>query len=276
MSDGAHFRPWGSFPPRGLAAICIAALQRDPPGDVRRFLYRVMEWISPQYDIELSGVKLRCHPNDNLTERCLIVDRSFHDGELARIVDVLTPGDHFVDAGANCGIFSCRAASIVGPTGRVLAIEPNPPMIERLRVNVRLNGFTNVDIAVTAVGDTQGTATLHIIGKEQARSSFHAAAVRDRRKTVAVTVPVAPLLSVLSAHGFKKIDAMKIDIEGFEDRALIPFFEMAPPSLWPTRILMETVNRRLWQSDCLEHLLQLGYVSEWHSTQDVLLVRTPS
>ena len=56
-----------------------------------------MEWLGPQYDIELSGVKLRCHANDNLTEKFLIVDRSFHDRELERIVDVLKPGDSFVD-----------------------------------------------------------------------------------------------------------------------------------------------------------------------------------
>ena len=149
-------------------------------------------------------------------------------------------------------------------------------MLNRLRLNTRLNGFTNVLVAATATGDMHGTATLHVVNEEQGQSSMHADAVRNPRRTPAtVTVPVEPLLSLLSVHGVKRVDAMKIDIEGFEDRALIPFFETAPTSLWPSRILMETINRRLWHTDCVEYLLQRGYVREWQSKYDVLLARTP-
>ncbi|MDQ3078240.1 MAG: hypothetical protein M3Q83_05285, partial [Pseudomonadota bacterium] len=41
----------------------------------------------------------------------------------AAIRDNLKPGDTFVDAGANIGIFSVLAARLVGPSGRVVAVE---------------------------------------------------------------------------------------------------------------------------------------------------------
>ncbi len=41
------------------------------------------------------------------------------------------------------------------------------------------------------------------------------------------------------AAGFERIDAMKMDIEGFEDRVLPPFFETAPRSLWPRLLILE-------------------------------------
>ena len=45
---------------------------------------------------------------------------------------------------------------------------------------------------------------------------------------------------IVERAGIDRIDALKTDIEGFEDRALLPFFATAPRALWPKRIYMET------------------------------------
>ncbi|MBO0764356.1 MAG: methyltransferase, partial [Hyphomicrobiaceae bacterium] len=63
-----------------------------------------------------------------------------------------------------------------------------------------------------------------------------------------------------------------VDIEGYEDRALIPFFTDAHRSLWPRRILIETLGRgKRWRQDCLAHLIGLGYQPEWQSKKDAML-----
>ena len=47
-----------------------------------------------------------------------------------------------------------------------------------------------------------------------------------------VTVEAKPLTQVLAEQGVDRIDALKIDVEGVEDRILLPFFKSAPESLF--------------------------------------------
>lgn len=77
------------------------------------------------------------------------------DWEWEREVEDLTrshlrPGCCFVDIGANVGYFSLLAASIVGPSGCVLAFEPNPAIRSKLLSNIAKTGYTNVRICGAA------------------------------------------------------------------------------------------------------------------------------
>jgi len=268
-------QPWGSLRPRGLSAVCISALRhrilRGAP--TKRAVYRLMERLGPFYDIEIGDLRLRCRVNDNATETLAIIYGLRRGIEVAQIIGNLKTGDTFVDVGANSGLFALHAAKAVGPAGTVLAIEPNPAMLERLRFNIEANGFTNVEVAGVAIGDTSGKATLHIVSKQHGRSSMHPVPGGN----TLLTVPLEPLLSVLSSRRIDKICAMKIDIEGFEDRALIPFYETAPERLWPQHILIEILARhQFWQRDCLSYLLDLGYKVAWQGEADTLLARKAS
>jgi FkbM family methyltransferase len=196
--------------------------------------------------------------------------------ELGLITADLRPGDTFVDVGANTGLFALHAARKVGPTGKVLAIEPNPSIVGQLRST--MTGLANVSIDQVAVGDKRGTATLHVF-KQHTRSSLlkdgraSRYTLDERNRVEPITVEVEPLLSILSRRGIEKIDALKIDIEGYEDRALMPFFEAAPENLWPRRVLMER-SPHVWEQDCIAFMHSLGYASMWEGRGDVLLHRT--
>jgi FkbM family methyltransferase len=261
--------PWGAFRPRAAAALCIGIVRQGiVRGALRKPVYRLLARLGPWYDIETSGgLKLRCRIGDNVADRRMLQGaRGLAD--IARITRDLAPGDTFVDLGANIGVFTVHAAKAVGPQGCVLAIEPSPAVLERLRFNVAANGFRNVRIAAVAIGDKRGQATLHAVANAHGSASLHETPGSDTH----LTVPVEPLAALLSTHGIARVDAMKVDIEGYEDRALIPFFAEAPRSLWPRRIFMETLGRgRRWQRDCVAHLLGLGYAMEWQSKKDALL-----
>jgi FkbM family methyltransferase len=266
----APTQPWGSLRPNWAAKISIAAVRQGVVrGAFKRPARRMMEWFGPCYDIEIRGVKLRCRVDDNATERLIVVNdtlrRSF---EQPRIIDGLNRGDTFVDIGANCGLFSLFAARSVGPTGRVISIEPVRTIAARMRFNIALNGFGNIEVFETAVGNDVGEATLYILEKEHGQTSMV-----EVNGCVPTVVPMTTLLSLVESTGITRMDAMKIDIEGYEDRALIPFFEEAPTLLWPRRIFMEIRHRNRWVSDCLGLLLRLGYQTEWQDQEDVLLVR---
>ena len=73
-------------------------------------------------------------------------------------------------------------------------------------------------------------------------------------------LPVRRLIDLVREAGFERIDAMKADIEGAEDVALLPFFEEAPQALWPRLLIVEN-NRAEWRRDCIAFLEARGYRS---------------
>ena len=64
--------------------------------------------------------------------------------EVQVMLRAIQPGDFVVDIGAHVGFFTCLFASLVGPTGTVLAFEPEAGNFYRLQTNIARNGFTNV------------------------------------------------------------------------------------------------------------------------------------
>ena len=171
-----------------------------------------------------------------------------------------------MDVGANCGAYTLFAARAVGPSGRVIAIEPMPEMLRRLRYNIAVNAFQNIKVVPTAVGPEAGIATLFV---DEARRGL--SSMEKLQGATPTQVPIATLLSVIELSGVGRVDALKIDIEGFEDRALLPFFSTAPRTLWPKRIYMETDWSARWERDCIASLLAVGYVEAWRGRGDILL-----
>jgi FkbM family methyltransferase len=182
------------------------------------------------------------------------------------IIASLRDGDVFLDIGANCGACALFAARAVGPSGRVIAIEPMPEMLRRLRYNIAVNGFRNIEVVPTAVGPQAGTATLFV---DEARRGL--SSMEKLEGATPLQVPIATMLSMVERPGVDRIDALKIDIEGFEDRALLPYIAAAPRTLWPKRIYMETDWAARWERDCIAGLIAAGYLEAWRSRGDILL-----
>jgi len=73
----------------------------------------------------------------------------------------LRKGDSFLNIGANVGYFSLLASSLVGKTGMVYAVEPNPFIIPFLRVNSVRSKFQNIQILEMAASDKNETKFLY-------------------------------------------------------------------------------------------------------------------
>ena len=120
------------------------------------------------YDIEVSDIRTRCHVGDNASEIKLLLDGLEKPVEsprkdraqLRQVLKHLPAGGSFIDVGANFGLYALHAAHKVGPTGKVLAIEPNTRMAQRLRFNIASNTLSNVAVEDVAVGETPGEGTL--------------------------------------------------------------------------------------------------------------------
>jgi FkbM family methyltransferase len=77
------------------------------------------------------------------------------------ISTLLSPGDTFIDVGANSGFFTLLASRRVGSTGRVLSFEPLPSMRARITENLSLNGMENVTLHAVALSNTVGEVTFY-------------------------------------------------------------------------------------------------------------------
>jgi FkbM family methyltransferase len=89
-------------------------------------------------------------------------DGVLEPGTRAVIVALLQPGDVMLDVGANRGLLTLAAARAVTDTGRVIAVEPDPPRVMLLRRGIALNGLQrSVTLHDCAAGARAGTVTLH-------------------------------------------------------------------------------------------------------------------
>src|ERR1035437_4067408 len=126
------------------------------------------------------------------------------------------PGSIVLDVGANIGLYTLEAAKAVGATGRVIAIEASPGHISTIGKSVGLNGFQNVDIISSAVGDVEGMATL-TLPEGANHGMFTLGSVAG---SVTMRVNVKRIDDILDEQNVLSVDFIKMDIEGSELVAL--------------------------------------------------------
>jgi FkbM family methyltransferase len=128
---------------------------------------------------------------------------------------VLRPGDTYVDVGANVGLLALVASQRVGPTGKVVAFEPMPSTLERLRENVGLNAAANVRVIGKGCWDSAGEATIHQF------TGLHAGQVsmgKPADKTVVREIQITT--TRIDDEVSPPVRMLKADVEGAELPAL--------------------------------------------------------
>jgi len=127
------------------------------------------------------------------------------------------PGQVVVDVGANAGVFATVAASWVGPSGRLVAIEPNPAAASRLRRNLHDNGFDDRSVVIEAgLSDHVGAATLYV----GSNSTIGTLAPMNDAAVRAIPIHVDSLDDIATEVGLGSIDVLKVDVEGLETTVL--------------------------------------------------------
>jgi FkbM family methyltransferase len=127
----------------------------------------------------------------------------------------IRPGDVVLDIGANIGYYTLQFARLVGPLGKVIAFEPDVKNFALLERSVRENGFTNIELVNAAVSDTCGRAALHHSPSNPGDHRLYHTG-EDRTTTdVAVTT-----IDAFFRNRDRRVDFIKIDIQGGEPRAL--------------------------------------------------------
>lgn len=186
---------------------------------MRRDLYRIKE--NASYALlkirhcngmiirEIEGSKMYLDLRDKGISRELALNgiREERGTEIMR--HILGPGQVVVDIGANIGYYALMEAKIVGPGGKVYAIEPVSANVKMLLKNIEMNGYSNIDVFTLAIGNADRVSQIYLSDRRNWHSMI-------RRGDSDHTEEVQMLRLDTFLNDKLPPDLVRMDVEGFE------------------------------------------------------------
>ena len=201
---------------------------------------RAIDGLTPPFDVEIEpDLKARLYPAGNRCEKRALAgvqiwdakERAFMKAAINAAQDDFT----FLDVGANVGLYSLYAAFYARTAGtniHIHAVEPDSENGRRLIDNAGANGFA-LTLWPAAISDTAGELSLQ--PHPDNRGEIKLSDTID-----GATIKVTTLAQIINQSALKRIDLLKLDIEGHDLRALTHLFENIDPSLYPHHLIIET------------------------------------
>ncbi len=182
----------------------------------------VFEPLVPVWTQIEPGVTMLLDPHDVVSREILMTGH--WEPQTWQVMEPHVPvGGTFVDVGAHIGWYSLNAAKIVGPGGRVIAIEPDHETLRKLRDNIRASGDEAIITVVpVACYDSETTLPFYSAPASNTGESSLSLAAASQEGPVAASYPVRArrLDDILTELGVTRVDALKIDVEGAEVHVL--------------------------------------------------------
>jgi FkbM family methyltransferase len=191
-----------------LALIAVALITTNAHQICRRAGF----WWTGKVTID--GLTFYLDPRDTYLTELLLTYGAYEPEETRLFRSKCRAGDTVIDVGANVGWYTIIASKLLGKNGRVIAFEPDPENFALLKRNVLANGCDNVILEQKALSNASGTLTLYLDESNKGKHST----VFDS-KWVGIKVEALRLDDYLE-NRFKKVDFVKIDVEGAEPMVL--------------------------------------------------------
>jgi FkbM family methyltransferase len=181
---------------------------------------------------------------NDLIQRQHSFGKFYEPEEIGIISEYFQRGGIFADIGANVGNHTIYVAKYLEPR-RIVVIEPNPAVLPILKANIALNGLQQI------VDDSSlGYGISDKAGRAFAQApSDNIGAARMRPTDDSGPIPLVAGDSLLKG---RRIDFMKIDVEGMELRALAGLAATIADQRPRIFIEVEDVNRQgfdVWVSE---------------------------
>jgi len=184
----------------------------------------------------------------------MILYGEYSPGEARLFRKVLLKGDVVIEGGANQGFLTLPIADCVGPTGKVLAFEPQPQFCDILRSNVRK--MPQVEVYQKALADVRGQTAVQSIEQVDAQGihrSYGAMALGQGEYEV-------EQITIDSLY-LTRLNFIKADVEGFE----VPLIEGARNTIMACRPILYLENDKPKQClQLIDKVKSLEYSCFWH------------
>ena len=237
------------------ARDCSALLRRSnvgtsphiqPLDDINRLVHARHGWfLANRYDFYLGSALIRYG--------------EFSEAEHEFLASLLGPGDFVIEVGSNIGAHTIGLAKIVGASGQIFAIEPQPAIFRSLCANLALNSLFNVQPFACGCGSHRDTMTVVTAIDYSAATAHNSGGVSLSQTGDGIPVSVMPLDELVG--DIPSLRLIKIDVEGMEREVLLG----ANGIIEKHRPLLYVENDRLEKSKALiELIMAAGYRLWWH------------
>ena len=225
------------------------------------WIRRILQEYLPPSRLHTLGCEVIVHPSDNFTELKLWEKGELPEREATQyLMDEFVGQDvTIVDVGGNAGLFGMPILKAGGPNSKAIFFEPNPVMQARLSRNAEINDLEDrVTLMPFAVSDKEGEMPLYLPHHGNLGQGRLGVKYRNTDAKDALRVPVRVLPDCLKEQGVEKIDLLKVDVEGLEDRVIVPLLN-DPDTPDPRFIYFEISHDGIWDLPLLSVLEKSGY-----------------
>ena len=244
---------FGTFAPSYLQKIFIFIGQNS---FLKRGLFRrrysrmIFSLRKGPLDIYFRKCAYRLFGENNLIEYGILLDKKYNCLDLEFLLEGANLDSNFVDLGSNIGLYS-QPLALASPNGMVLSIDANPLMKSRLLFNIQATAIKNIQFVLSAVSNKIGKGSLKI------RKDDIAIVAVD--ETIRSDIKINTLENIIKENKLKSIYGLKIDIEGHEDKALVPFLLNTTEALLPKKIVIEKLSKYSDYPECTLAFDKLNY-----------------
>jgi FkbM family methyltransferase len=175
-----------------------------------------------------SGIKIYLDPRDISVTPHIALDYIWEKPITHAWLKVIKPGDTILDIGANFGYFGALAAQYGGRKSKVIFFEANPHLLPYINKTLSVNWLNEQSVVENlAVADKDGKAKLNVLKDYIGSSSLHSIESLDKymhekmhlETQEAISVQAVSIDSYCQKNKIAAIDLIKMDIEGYEEKA---------------------------------------------------------
>jgi FkbM family methyltransferase len=193
--------------------------------------------------------------------------------EIFFLVRNLSDNTIFFDIGASMGIYTQFLAFNFNniKSSKIISIEPDPINCDRIRMNLDLLKFKIpeihdlVKIEQCALGEKK---SLLYLNKNLGPAN---GMIIDSFLPGSIKVNVRTLSDIIDSNKITHITNLKIDVEGYEDKVLFPFFKNSKKNLFPKNIIIEHARKDLWKVNIIDYMLSIGYKEIYRNKANLIL-----
>lgn len=145
--------------------------------------------------------------------------------EIFYLNNIIKEGFYCIDIGANVGYFSFFISKKIGASGRITAVEPISLFADIWESNMKKSPFKNYKILRFALGDSEKNVKM---GTPLFNGVLHhgmTKVIENNEQSYHITSEVAMKVPDELFKNIKKLDFLKVDIEGYENIVFSNFLQ---------------------------------------------------
>lgn len=165
------------------------------------------------------GFYMQLDPRQHV-ERTILFFGEWEPDITRQMIDRIKPGDIVIDIGANVGYYTLLAAKMVGPKGKVYAVEASPKTLKKLRTNIKCNDFKNIEILPYGAWNCNTEKTFYCNILNLGVSSIAQLQPVQNGYYEAETIEMRRIEELIPKDEYSAVSLIKMDVEGSEFYAL--------------------------------------------------------